>query len=190
MQHQIVQEQKHINYVLLGSQESMMTDIFENKKSPFYHFGRLMHLDKIPYADFYEYIEERLQPVAERECKPIVESILSITRCHPYYTQQLSSQVWELMYYEKTEEHVVEMAVERITSIHDLDFERLWQNFNQTDKRIMLALSCGQAPMQNRQIAPSTLYSSIKKLMKAGFVIRTENYEVEDPFFKKWIECQ
>ena len=186
----IMQEQKNLNYILLGSQESMMTEIFERKKSPFYHFGRLMHLDKIPYVDFYKYIEERLQPVAERECKPIVESILSITRCHPYYTQQLSSQVWELMYYEKIEEHVVEMAVERITSIHDLDFERLWQNFNQTDKRIMLALSCGQAPMQNRQIAPSTLYSSIKKLMKAGFVIRTENYEVEDPFFKKWIECQ
>lgn len=33
----IMQEQKHINYILLGSQESMMTDIFENKKSPFYH---------------------------------------------------------------------------------------------------------------------------------------------------------
>ena len=32
----IMQEQKHINYILLGSQESMMTDIFENKKSPFY----------------------------------------------------------------------------------------------------------------------------------------------------------
>lgn len=33
----IMQEQKHINYILLGSQESMMTDIFEDKKSPFYH---------------------------------------------------------------------------------------------------------------------------------------------------------
>lgn len=184
----IMQEQKNLNYILLGSQESMMTEIFERKKSPFYHFGKLMHLGKIPYDDFSEYIEERLQPVSKKECKPVVESILTITRCHPYYTQQLASQVWELMYYEQVEEDVVEMAVERITSIHDLDFERLWQNFNQTDKRIMLSLSCGLAPMHNRQIAPSTQYSSIKKLMKAGFVIRTENYEVEDPFFKRWIE--
>ena len=39
----IMQHQQHINYILLGSQESMMTDIFENKKSPFYHFGGLMN---------------------------------------------------------------------------------------------------------------------------------------------------
>ena len=41
----IMQEQQHLNYILLGSQESMMTEIFERKKSPFYHFGKLMHLD-------------------------------------------------------------------------------------------------------------------------------------------------
>ena len=56
----VMQEQKHLNYILLGSQESMMTEIFERKKSPFYHFGKLMHLDKIPYEDFREYIASRL----------------------------------------------------------------------------------------------------------------------------------
>ena len=43
----IMQEQKHINYVLLGSQESMMTDIFEDKKSPFYHFVESSFLKKV-----------------------------------------------------------------------------------------------------------------------------------------------
>lgn len=45
----IMQMQKNINYVLLGSQESMMREIFEQKRSPFYHFGTLMTLNKIPY---------------------------------------------------------------------------------------------------------------------------------------------
>ena len=27
----------------------------------------------------------------------------------------------------------------------------------------------------------------IKRLMKAGYVIRVEDYEIEDPFFKTWI---
>ena len=56
----IMQEQKHINYILLGSQESMMTDIFENKKSPFYHFGEMMRLGKLPREDFHRYLSERL----------------------------------------------------------------------------------------------------------------------------------
>jgi AAA+ ATPase superfamily predicted ATPase len=40
----VMQQHKHINYVFLGSQESMIREIFENKKSPFYHFGFLMTL--------------------------------------------------------------------------------------------------------------------------------------------------
>ena len=37
----IMQTQQNLNYILLGSQESMMIEIFERKKSPFYHFGKL-----------------------------------------------------------------------------------------------------------------------------------------------------
>lgn len=48
----IMQEQKHVNDILPGSQESMMTDIFENNKSPFYHFGEMMRLGKLPREDF------------------------------------------------------------------------------------------------------------------------------------------
>ena len=98
--------------------------------------------------------------------------------------------MWELLYYEHIEDGVVEMAVERLVNIHDLDFERLWQNFNRTDKQILFSLSSGQAPLQNRQVATSTLFSSIKKLMKAGFVIRMDNYEIEDPFLKRWIKVK
>lgn len=55
-----MQEQNMISYIFLGSQESMMTQIFERKRSPFYHFGQLMRLDKIPFDDFLLYIKERL----------------------------------------------------------------------------------------------------------------------------------
>lgn len=182
----IMQEQQHLNYILLGSQESMMTEIFERKKSPFYHFGKLMHLSKIPYEDFRTYVAERL-PLKEASQNSIVDDILSFTGLHPYYTQQLSAQVWEMMTYDKLFDNVVSEAVNAIILAHDLDFERLWLSFNRTDRFIMQSLSNQKNPMQNRQMATSTTFSAIKRLMKAGYVIRTEDYEVEDPFFKTWI---
>ena len=34
----------------------------------------------------------------------------------------------------------------------------------------------------------STVFSSLKRLMQTGNVIKTEHgYEIDDPFFKKWI---
>ena len=183
----IMQMQKGLNYILLGSQESMMTEIFERKKSPFYHFGTLMRLNRIPYQDFFDYLYERLSPVLPNESETVSREILALTNCHPYYTQQLASQVWELARYEEIEEAVVNEAVKRITDNHDLDFERLWVKFNRMDKQIMQTLCQGSNPLQNRQLAPSTAYSAIKRLMKMGYIIRNETYEVEDPFFKRWI---
>lgn len=184
----ILQEQKGINYIFLGSQESMMTEIFERKKSPFYHFGMLMYLKKIPYDDFRLYITERLPETEIIDREETAKEILAITDCHPYYTQQLASQVWLMSTYGNVANNIVEQAVEQLIQIHDLDFERLWLNFNNTDKRVMQMLCRDDKPYENRTLPPSTMYSSIKRLMKMGYIVRTNAYEIEDPFFKQWIK--
>ena len=183
----IMQEQENLNYILLGSQESMMTEIFERKKAPFYHFGKMMRLDKIPYDDFWGYISSRLPLEDDAQKDLITKEILSFTNLHPYYTQQLSAQVWEMLSYDKLVEDVVSEAISKIIRTHDLDFERLWLNFNRTDRSVLLDICKGINPMQNRLMASSTSYSAIKRLMKSGYVIRVNYYEIEDPFFREWI---
>lgn len=184
----IMQAQRGINYIILGSQESMMTEIFERKKSPFYHFGQLMHLRKIPAEDFRTYVSERLTGFAGHDGAALADQILAVTACHPYYTQQLAAQVWNLLAYEQVEEgDVVAMAVEQLTEIHDLDFERLWLGFNNTDKRILQTLCQRKALSHIRALPTSTLYSAVKRLMQAGYIVKEHSYEVEDPFFRRWI---
>ena len=183
----LIQQQKGLNYILLGSQESMMEDIFEKKKSPFYHFGQIMRLQKIPYADFAEYIKKRLPKCNDNEQDCITNKILDITQCHPYYTQQLSSQVWELMNYQKITDNVVELAIEQLTNMHDLDFERLWISMNHTNREILRQIALSQNPLQNREKPTSTSFSAIKRLMRDGYIIYVDKYEIEDPFFAKWI---
>lgn len=181
----LMQHQKNLNYILLGSQESMMEAIFEKKTSPFYHFGQMIRLPKIPHEDFVAYIIERL-PNGNVE---VAEEILRFTACHPYYTQQLSSQVWEMMKYQKIKEEVVPKAIKALVTMHDLDYERLWQNLNRTDRFTLKQLVMNRQPMQNGSQASSTSYSSLLRMMKSGLVVRSTHYEVEDPFFRQWI-CQ
>ena len=180
----IMQEQVGINYIFLGSQESMMTDIFENVKSPFYHFGMLMRLSKIPYNDFKHFLTERL---AEIGGSTLADEILSFTGCHPYYTQELAFAVWNNLAVDNQEKDVIHSSIEDIITIHDLDYERLWLNFNKTDKYVMVVISEGSNPVQDRKLPTSTLTSATLRLSKKGYIIRTEQYEIEDPFFKEWI---
>ena len=134
----ITQEQQNVNYIFLGSEESMMTDIFERKKSPFYHFGMLMRLKKIPYNDFYTYIMERLKSAIPSNTDLITKEILAFTQCHPYYTQQLASMVWEIAVYRNIPINaLIKNAINQITETNDLNFERIWMSLNNTDKRII-----------------------------------------------------
>lgn len=183
----IMQRQKGLNYIFMGSQESMMEEIFEKKKSPFFHFGERMNLKKIPYEDFYAYIESRLPDMPASQKAAITEEILKFTDVHPYYTQQLSAAVYNAIEYGKIKKNPVAYAVKKQVEEHSLDYERLWANLNRTDRKVMIALANRSNPMADRSVASSTLFSSIKRLLKQGYVIKTTGYELEDPFFGEWI---
>ena len=182
----IMQEQKHINYILLGSQEIMMTDIFENKKSPFYHFGEMMRLGKLPREDFHRYLSERLAGCYPDTCDALADSILDYTGCHPYYSQQLAANVWQVGVLQPGIADPLRTAIDHIVTTHGLDYERLWMNFKRTNKWIMQRLS-SEKPLQTGEYRTSTVYSALKRMQKDGYVIYSDHYEMEDPFFREWI---
>ena len=182
----LMQEQKHINYILLGSQESMMTDIFEDTKSPFYHFGELMRLGKLPHDDFREYLVARLGPVFHEKSAEIADRILDYTGCHPYYSQQLAANVWQIGMLQPGIQDVVQVAITQIVNTHGLDYERLWMNLNRTNRWILQQLATGKN-LQSGEHRTSTVYSALKRLQKDGVVIYSDHYELEDPFYRQWI---
>jgi hypothetical protein len=183
----IMQRQKGLNYIFMGRQESMMEEIFEKKKSPFFHFGERMNLKKIPYDDFYRYVESRLPKMPASQKASITEEILKFTDVHPYYTQQLAAAVYNALVYGKITENIVVYAVKRQVEEHSLDYERLWANMNRTDRKVMLSLANKKNPITDRSVPTSTSFSSIKRLLRQGYVIKTVGYELEDPFFGEWI---
>ncbi len=182
----IMQKQEHINYILLGSQESMMTDIFEKKKSPFYHFGEMMRLGKLPREDFHRYLSDRLKTRFSENYEELANRILDYTICHPYYSQQLAANVWTISVLQPEKEDALEAAINHIVVSHGLDYERLWMNFNRTNKWILQSLARNSA-LQTGEYPTSTVYSALKRLQKDGYVIYSDHYEIEDPFFKEWI---
>ena len=164
----------------------MMTDIFEKKKSPFYHFGELMRLGKLPYDEFHRYISDRLKGCFPSKYNELAEGILSYTACHPYYSQQLAATVWQVGMLQPEKEDVMSSAIDYIITTHSLDYERLWLNFKRTNKWILQRLA-SNGDLQSGEQRTSTVYSALKRLQSDGYVIYSDHYELEDPFFKQWI---
>lgn len=190
----IIQLHQNINYIMLGSQESMMREIFEKKKSPFYHFGLLFPLPKINKVHFSAFVNAGLSTVCNNP-DLITTQILNFTDGHPYYTQQLAYTTWNILTHTQDRLKSFEQAITETVQMHDFDYERLWATINNTDKKTLTNLAqrsrnlSGGTLSKAANIGPtSTVFSSLKRLMQNGNVIKTENgYEVDDPFFRKWI---
>ncbi|MCU0378625.1 MAG: ATP-binding protein [Bacteroidales bacterium] len=191
----IMQHHKMINYLFLGSQESLIREIFQRKKSPFYHFAMVMHLKKIDTGEFSEYLKTGFTGI-HAEPGIIAGEILGVTRGHPYYTQQLAFTAWEMAVSGRGQsKNAVDDAVNELVMMHEMDYERIWLSFNSTDRKVLLGLSISeQQPLTTDFMrmwnlnASSTVFSSLKRLMTGGYVIRTDKYELDDPFFSRWIK--
>ena len=116
----------------------------------------------------------------------MANQILDYTACHPYYSQQLAANVWQVGILQPECEDPVEKAISHVVISHSLDYERLWMNFKRTSKWVLQHLATGKS-LQTGEHRTSTIYSALKKMQKDGYVIYTDRYEIEDPFFKQWI---
>jgi len=90
-------------------------------------------------------------------------------------------------------ESIVNETIENVILLHDNDFERLWSNFNNTDKKVLIELAFEQTNLLSVPVlyknstASSTIFSALKRLTQKGILLQTEKYEIDDPFFRKWI---
>lgn len=184
----IIQLHQHINYVFMGSQESLMRDIFERKKSPFYHFGTLQTLEVIPYSDFETFLTDGFSLLNKKTALSIAQNILSLTKQHPYYTQMLAFHYFNALLRDKNA--TMQDVFLSIVRQHGIDYDRLWIGLNRKDRELILELIYVEKGLteKNTQIPTSTRYSAYKRLLQNGYLIQSkEGYRVEDPFFASWI---
>lgn len=182
----VMQLHKNINYLFLGSEESMMTAIFEDIKSPFFHFGALMHLGRIPYQDFYDFLTERLAVIRKEQAKEDARQILELTKCHPFYTQQLAAVFWDLSVRSENQASVLSAADAILRSL-SASYMVLWSRLNRTNRRILEVLSRDAKLQEIKEFPSSTVYTAASRLKKEGIIIRDDDFALEDPFFALWI---
>jgi len=191
----IFQYHQNITYVFIGSQESMIQEIFQNKRNPFYKFGRHISLHKIAESEFSKFIIERFSS-QKIDAHPIVKNILEFTDCHPYYTQQLCHEIYILSEKKPLTKKIINNAVDQITTEHHADYTRWWSSLNNTERKVIIGIASGdynptsQAFIRKYGIkSASTSGSAVSKLSALGTLVKKngEKIEIEDPFWKEWI---
>ena len=145
-----------------------------------------MRLDKLSREEFHYFLAERLRNCFATNSEELANNILDYTNNHPYYSQQLASSIWNIGTLQPETKDVLHTAIDHIVTTHGLDYERLWMGISRTSKWILQRLASNSV-LQTGEYPTSTIYSALKRLQKDGYVIYSNRYEIEDPFFKEWI---
>ncbi|MFA4646456.1 ATP-binding protein [Pyrococcus kukulkanii] len=184
-----------VSYVFVGSKRHLMEWIFRSKESPFYNFAAHMVLKEIPKEDFKAYIMKAFEMGGIEIKEDVVDYILSLTKCHPYYTQRLCFELW---YLGKTKGRVrkddVDEVLEDLVSDLENSFIVLWETLTPNQRKVLIMIAAGEKDLFSGETirkynlrSPSSVQSALKKLIEKEIVSKNDTYKISDVFLEYWI---
>ena len=88
----VIQHHENVTYIFLGSIETIMNKIFSSKKSPFFHFAKIIDLPPFDIKEVFEYANKVFQK--ENINIPLLKKTLNYFKGHPDYTIQFLQKLY------------------------------------------------------------------------------------------------
>lgn len=90
------QHHKHTSYCLFGSKQHLMSNLFYSRRMPFYQFGDMFFLRKIPSEKWIPFIIRRFEVAGKQISAELAEKICTAVDNYSAYVQQLAWNVLTL----------------------------------------------------------------------------------------------
>ena len=91
----IVQSTKQLSFAFLGSQASLLSEMFTARLRPFFQAAKIIQLGPIDRRSLKSYIRRRYLSVGIKVDK--IEEVLNLVEGHPDYTQRFCSHLYDIV---------------------------------------------------------------------------------------------
>ena len=190
----IWQHQRNVSYCLFGSKKHLMTRLFQNRKMPFYQFGEMMFLEKIPTSDWVPFICSRFKSQGKQISEDFAQRICETVEGNSSYVQQLAWNVFAETD-EIVTEHVFQMGLDALLAQCSSLFEEQIKGLTGYQMNFIRALCDGvtsefasKAILESYNLGSKSNISRIKTVLQDKEIIDFDKDKVylEDPIFKIW----
>ncbi len=192
-----IQHHDAVSYAFTGSKKHALEQIFADPEGAFYRSVRPHGLGRIPLSPFGEYITGRFDATHLRLPEDMVERILGFTEGHPYFTQQLCHEMWNLGTARgAVSEEDFESAIERILENQGEFYAQIWDGLSRFQRRMLRALAkegtdspyASDFIRRNRLTSASHAKRSLGALLEKQLVEREDGtYRLADLFLREWV---
>ncbi len=189
------QHHQQASYCLYGSKLHMLMEVFASPSMPFYKFGDLIFLKKIPGKYWKVFIKKRFEATGKSITVSQAVRIASLVENHPYYVQQLAQLCW-LRTLKQLKDQTIEEAIESLVLQLSLLFQNTTESLPTAQVNFLKALVDGIEKLTSKNtIDKYQLNSSANIIRVKQALIRKEiiddqmtgKPEILDPVYKIWL---
>lgn len=187
-----MQAAEHVSFMMLGSRRTILRDMFEDRKRPFYKSAYIMKLSPMPVNEFADYLIRQFAAGGLILSREEADEIVAFTEAYPYYTQKLAMLYFDM---ERPGASVPE-AEQFLVEMESADCENIFVGLTNHQKRLLRAIALSHPPSifatafltAHRLGSQGGVQSSLAKLKKLDLVEQDEvGWRVTDPIFSKWL---
>jgi uncharacterized protein len=193
----VFQKQPDVAHVYAGSKRGMMHRLFNDENEPFYRSSKTMEIGAIAPSLFGEFVQARFDRTDRGTSDEAIDRLLTVTRGHPYATQELAYALWEQVPtgFSATVGDLDD-ALRAVLRAENARFTLIWETSTRPQKLLLqaLALEPGRPfsnPYRLRHDLPPTsaVQRALRPLLNEELVRKGQDglYELAEPFLGEWI---
>ena len=183
---------------MFGSKKHLMENIFNDKSMPFYKFGDMMFLKKIPSEEWIPFICTKFKETGKTISPEQVSKICEATENLSSYVQHLAWVVWYKSEKVVTNENVTD-AIDDLLEQNKVFFQREVEMLSELQINFLRALANGittgfsrKEVINKYRLESSANVQSVKKALLKKDIIDVDGREISfnDSLFKLWLKRQ
>lgn len=189
------QHQERTSYCLFGSKKHLMTSLFEKTSNPFYHFGDIIFLDKIPTSNWKQYVMSRFKSSGKEISEELAERICSLVENQSNYVQELAWILW-INTDKAARAEDLDSSFRELLDHNSRLFERMTETLTAAQLNFLKAITEGvhkeftrQEVLKSYQLGTASNIKRLKDslLQKDLIDISNSMVYIPDPVFRHWL---
>jgi len=191
-----IQQHSNICYIFSGSQQHLITEMFNSNNRAFYKLADSFPLKKIKTRHYVPWIQNLFSRKKVDLPAKFIETIIEIFENHPMYIQNFLFHLWEEPPKSVFSPAVISKIQDTIVEKKSLEYSVLWETLSINQKKVLkLILLNDGSNLYNADALKSVnlktaslVTRALSSLIKKEIIVKNGVYLIQDIVFKKWLQ--
>jgi hypothetical protein len=191
-----IQQHSNICYLFSGSQQHLITEMFNSNNRAFYKLAESFPLGKIETKNYIPWVQNLFSRKNIHLPAELIEEIVAKFENHPMYIQNFLFHLWEEPAKKGFSPDIINKVENAIVEKRSLEHTILWETLSINQKKTLkLILLNNGANLFNADSLKSVnlktgslVTKALSSLIKKEIIVKNGNYQIQDVVFKKWLQ--